>query len=131
MKQGRTYTEKADVYSWGMIFIEVFLRLETFEAINNQFANMNTVGKENCPPLIEDYTHLIRNLITTCWDHNAANRPTMSNIATQMIELYKSFPGGNIPLAIRNHLVEEIDHREINKFSVSIKLEGSTGRSIQ
>ena len=117
MCQGNEYTDKSDVYSWGIILWEVFSRQQPFNELNHRFDIINSVGMGNRPMLTEEHSEPIRNLITACWDQNASNRPTMNHVVKQMVKLCKSFPDGDVPLAITDSFV---DRREINTLTVSI-----------
>uniref|UniRef100_A0A7G3AK56 Mitogen-activated protein kinase kinase kinase 7 n=1 Tax=Lutzomyia longipalpis TaxID=7200 RepID=A0A7G3AK56_LUTLO len=96
--ESSTYTEKCDVFSWGIILWEVLSREQPFKEIEHTFTIMWSVHKGHRPPLIEGCPRPIENLMTSCWDPNPSNRPSMSKVVATMEELCKFFPGGDIPL---------------------------------
>lgn len=74
------YTEKCDVYSWGIIFWEVLTRKKPFYNGLNALQIMWSVYKGKRPPLILDCPAVIEDLIVRCWDGTAINRPNMSEV---------------------------------------------------
>ncbi|KAG4079104.1 hypothetical protein HA402_001075 [Bradysia odoriphaga] len=93
--EGYTYTEKCDVFSWGIILWEVLSREQPFKDIEFTFSIMWSVHKGQRPPLIEGCPKPIEILMTTCWDPSPAARPSMEFVVNQMNELCRFFPGAD------------------------------------
>ncbi|XP_034482261.1 mitogen-activated protein kinase kinase kinase 7-like [Drosophila innubila] len=82
-----TYSEKSDVYSYGIVFWEVMSRKKPFYYLTNEepLIIMEKVTKGERPP-IEDTKDLknVRNLIEKCWDKNPEKRPSMHNLVSEL-----------------------------------------------
>ncbi|CAH1972154.1 unnamed protein product [Acanthoscelides obtectus] len=75
------YTEKCDVFSWGIILWEVVSRKKPFyNKGGTAFSIMWAVHKGKRPPLIRNCPLPIENLMTTCWDHDPKNRLSMAEV---------------------------------------------------
>uniref|UniRef100_A0A1B0DBN5 Mitogen-activated protein kinase kinase kinase 7 n=2 Tax=Phlebotomus papatasi TaxID=29031 RepID=A0A1B0DBN5_PHLPP len=96
--ESSTYTEKCDVFSWGIILWEVLSREQPFKEIEHTFTIMWSVHKGHRPPLIEGCPKPIENLMTSCWNPDPSLRPSMSKVVATMEGLCKFFPGGDVPL---------------------------------
>uniref|UniRef100_A0A1L8DKR2 Mitogen-activated protein kinase kinase kinase 7 n=1 Tax=Nyssomyia neivai TaxID=330878 RepID=A0A1L8DKR2_9DIPT len=115
--ESSTYTEKCDVFSWGIILWEVLSREQPFKEIEHTFTIMWSVHKGHRPPLIEGCPRPIENLMTSCWDPNPSNRPSMSKVVATMEELCKFFPGGDTPLEyedIEGCIDNDVDSLDMN-----------------
>uniref|UniRef100_A0A1Q3F2W5 Mitogen-activated protein kinase kinase kinase 7 n=1 Tax=Culex tarsalis TaxID=7177 RepID=A0A1Q3F2W5_CULTA len=96
--EGSTYTEKCDVFSWGIILWEVIAREQPFRSIENSYAIMWRVHQGTRPPPIEDCPRPIAQLMTSCWNQNPTKRPSMQEVVDTMNQLCKFFPGENEPI---------------------------------
>lgn len=104
------YSEKCDVFSFGIILWEVLSREQPFKDIELTFSILWNVHKGNRPPLIEGCPKPIEELMTTCWSKNPSERPGMDYVVQVMGELCKFFPGGEVPLDYS--VVEEAEEEE-------------------
>lgn len=104
------YSEKCDVFSFGIILWEVLSREQPFKDIELTFSILWNVHKGNRPPLIEGCPKPIEELMTTCWSKNPSERPGMDYVVEVMTELCKFFPGGDVPLDYS--VVEEAEEEE-------------------
>uniref|UniRef100_A0A182LTQ6 Mitogen-activated protein kinase kinase kinase 7 n=1 Tax=Anopheles culicifacies TaxID=139723 RepID=A0A182LTQ6_9DIPT len=96
--EGSTYTEKCDVFSWGIILWEVIAREQPFKHIDSSYAIMWRVHRGCRPPLIEHCPKPIEQLMIQCWDKNPISRPSMKEVVSVMNELCKLFTGENEPI---------------------------------
>lgn len=92
------YSEKCDVFSFGIILWEVLSREMPFKDIELTFSILWNVHKGNRPPLIAGCPRPIEELMTSCWARNPSDRPNMDYVVEVMSELCKFFPGGDVPL---------------------------------
>ncbi|XP_058175424.1 mitogen-activated protein kinase kinase kinase 7 [Anopheles ziemanni] len=96
--EGSSYTEKCDVFSWGIILWEVIAREQPFKHIDTSFAIMWRVHQGSRPPLIDDCPKPIEQLMIRCWAQDPINRPSMKEVVSVMNELCKMFTGENEPI---------------------------------
>ncbi|KAK6307074.1 hypothetical protein J4Q44_G00222220 [Coregonus suidteri] len=99
LKASSNYSEKCDVFSWGIILWEVITRRKPFDEIGGSaFCIMWAVHRGTRPPLIKDLPEPIENLMTHCWDKDPAQRPSMEEVKHTMASLMKYFPESDEPL---------------------------------
>ena len=80
-----SYTEKCDVYSWGVILWEVLSRRKPFDELNGPpFAVLWAVSKGTRPPLLQKCPNKLQSLMVKCWDANASVRPSFAEIVEEM-----------------------------------------------
>jgi len=111
--EGSNYSEKCDVFSWGIILWEVLTRRKPFDEIGGPaFRIMWAVHNGRRPPLIQNLPKPMETLMTTCWSRNPPERPSMAEVARVMSAMYQFFPGGDEPLVITrtNELDDEGDY---------------------
>ncbi|CAG7816772.1 unnamed protein product [Allacma fusca] len=94
--ESKNYTEKCDVFSWGIILWEVFTRQKPFHDIGGPaFRIMWAVHQGKRPPLIAGCPPPIEKLMTLCWDKDPSCRPAMDEVVRQMSHLCELFPGAD------------------------------------
>lgn len=97
--EGSKYTEKCDIFSWGIVLWEVLSRQKPFKDVDNTYSIMWKIHKGERPPLIPfDFPERIKNLITACWATKPELRPSMQLVVKEMNELVLAFPGADEPL---------------------------------
>ncbi|XP_060947140.1 mitogen-activated protein kinase kinase kinase 7 isoform X2 [Limanda limanda] len=97
--EGNNYSEKCDVFSWGIILWEVITRRKPFDEIGGPaFRIMWAVHNGTRPPLITNLPKHIESLMTRCWSKDPSQRPSMEEIVKIMTHLMKYFPGSDVPL---------------------------------
>ncbi|XP_061559985.1 mitogen-activated protein kinase kinase kinase 7 isoform X3 [Phycodurus eques] len=97
--EGSNYSEKCDVFSWGIILWEVVTRRKPFDEIGGPaFRIMWAVHNGTRPPLIKNLPKPIENLMTRCWSKDPSQRPSMEEIVKIMTHLMRYFPGSEEPL---------------------------------
>uniref|UniRef100_A0AAV2K8C6 Mitogen-activated protein kinase kinase kinase 7 n=1 Tax=Knipowitschia caucasica TaxID=637954 RepID=A0AAV2K8C6_KNICA len=97
--EGSNYSEKCDVFSWGIILWEVITRRKPFDEIGGPaFRIMWAVHNGTRPPLIKGLPKPIESLMTRCWSKDPSQRPSMEEIVKIMTHLMKFFPGSEEPL---------------------------------
>ena len=110
--EGPRYTEKCDVFSWGIIFWEVIAREQPFKYIENSYAIMWRVHQGSRPPLIENCPKPIENLMTSCWNKNPELRPSMQQVVEVMSELCSFFPGADEPIIYEISQSEDVSRKK-------------------
>ncbi|XP_062322890.1 mitogen-activated protein kinase kinase kinase 7 isoform X1 [Osmerus eperlanus] len=97
--EGNNYSEKCDVFSWGIILWEVITRRKPFDEIGGPaFRIMWAVHNGTRPPLIKNLPKAIESLMTRCWSKDPSQRPSMEEIVKIMTHLMRYFPGSDEPL---------------------------------
>ncbi|KAL4649049.1 mitogen-activated protein kinase kinase kinase 7 isoform X2 [Arapaima gigas] len=97
--EGTNYSEKCDVFSWGIILWEVITRRKPFDEIGGPaFRIMWAVHNGTRPPLIKNLPKPIESLMTRCWSKDPSQRPSMEEIVKIMSHLMQYFPGSDEPL---------------------------------
>ncbi|KAM3861261.1 mitogen-activated protein kinase kinase kinase 7 [Diretmus argenteus] len=97
--EGNNYSEKCDVFSWGIILWEVITRRKPFDEIGGPaFRIMWAVHNGTRPPLIKNLPKPIESLMTRCWSKDPSQRPSMEEIVKIMTHLMRYFPGSEEPL---------------------------------
>ncbi|XP_056436599.1 mitogen-activated protein kinase kinase kinase 7 isoform X1 [Gadus chalcogrammus] len=92
--EGSNYSEKCDVFSWGIILWEVITRRKPFDEIGGPaFRIMWAVHNGTRPPLIKNLPKPIESLMTRCWSKDPTQRPSMEEIVKIMTHLMRFFPG--------------------------------------
>jgi len=87
---GWVYSEKCDVFSWGIILWEVLARKKPFDEIGGQtFRIMKTVHSSQRPPLLRDCPKVIEDLMTKCWAEKPEERPSMKEVELKVEHIFK------------------------------------------
>ncbi|CAL4103423.1 unnamed protein product, partial [Meganyctiphanes norvegica] len=96
--EGQLYTEKCDVYSWGIILWEVLTRRVPFHDLGLAVRIMWAVHQKQRPPLVHGSPKIIENLMTRCWDHVQDNRPRMDEVIESVQFISKYLKGCDEPI---------------------------------
>ncbi|KAI0241093.1 Mitogen-activated protein kinase kinase kinase 7 [Lamellibrachia satsuma] len=97
--EGSNYSEKCDIFSWGIILWEVLTRRKPFDEIGGPaFRIMWAVHNGTRPPLIKGCPPPLQVLMTKCWSSNPMERPSMSEVVRIMSHLASFYPGSDQPL---------------------------------
>jgi len=75
-----TYTEKADVYSFGIILNEIAMRKPPYYGIDKKEVAKNVASKNDYRPAIKNCPKEFAELMIKCWDFYPSKRPTFSQI---------------------------------------------------
>ena len=79
--KGNSYSEKADVFSFGIILHELASRQPPYYGIDRKEVAKNVSNKPDYRPQIsKSYPKEWVDLMVKCWDHNPTKRPSYSEI---------------------------------------------------
>lgn len=107
--EGSKYTEKCDVFSWGVILWEILSRKKPFENIGGSaYRIMWAVHTGQRPPLLQNCPQPIEDLMVRCWNKVPSERPSMNEIVEFMTHLLGFFSGHLKP--IKYSLIDEINN---------------------
>jgi mitogen-activated protein kinase kinase kinase 7 len=117
--EGSTYTEKCDVFSWGVILWEILSRQKPFDNIGGSaYRIMWAVHVGHRPPLLENCPQPIEDLIIMCWNKTPRLRPSMDVVVTIMTSLLEFFSGYLEPieycLVKKSNNVDNLKHNTID-----------------
>ncbi|XP_077540658.1 mitogen-activated protein kinase kinase kinase 7-like [Haemaphysalis longicornis] len=108
--ESSTYTEKCDIFSWGIILWEVLTRRKPFEDCGPPaFCIMWAVHQGKRPPLIRGCPAVLEQLMVRCWSQNPEQRPPMAEVKELMEQLSALVPGADVPIAYPQPPREQAD----------------------
>lgn len=88
-----SYSEKCDVYSFGLSFWEIINERRVFPRYEN---NLNALIKSRCenyetPPITDDMLPRLVTLLERCWDKNPRQRYVSSPPSLCLLAVHASF----------------------------------------
>lgn len=87
---GKKYTEKADVYAFGIILWEILTRLEPYEDKEPMQIVVEVVNNDLRPTIPEQFKDAsLVSLMKDCWDPDPNKRPTFNIICDRLSDLIK------------------------------------------
>lgn len=115
--QRNKYSEKADVYSFGIVLWEVFTGLRPYS--DGEFQNMNqaqlmfNILENNARPPLEGMDAALQQLIVDCWNVDPKLRPSFSEAVVRLRRLkepdnFADFLAKHAPNDISDTRTEEI-----------------------
>ncbi|EFA86258.1 ankyrin repeat-containing protein [Heterostelium album PN500] len=113
--KGEKYSEKVDVFGFGMILYELFTRRVPFHDYEPVQASFKVVSGERpiIPPTVDSRW---AKLIQRCWDHLPANRPSFQEI----IQIIQQLPIVNIKVFTPNDIImHPFNQQHLNSDSTS------------
>ena len=115
--EGSRYTEKCDVFSWGVILWEILSRRKPFDEIGGSaYRIMWAVHVGQRPPLIEGCPKPIEDLMTRCWHKSPEERPSMDEVVEIMTTLSQFFNGHLEPVEYSRSLAsQEVNENHVSK----------------
>jgi len=88
--QKNPYTEKADVYSYGVMLWEILTRKLPFDSYTFQHQVEDDVIRGIRPDIPEDCPPVYAKLIRDCWDANPRTRPAFNTVVDVLVGMVRS-----------------------------------------
>ena len=83
------YTEKADVYSYGVVLWEIVSRKDFFGEIKNTSMIESKILKGERPPIPDNIPQIFKNVISGCWASESDDRPSFQQILDLFSDTFK------------------------------------------
>lgn len=80
----KSYTEKADIYSFGIILWELASREPPYKQLSGIQVSIEVVEKKLRPPVSPDWPKPFSNLMERCWGEDPSSRPTFKEILGEL-----------------------------------------------
>eukprot|EP00004_Rigifila_ramosa_P001005 TRINITY_DN1099_c1_g1_i5.p1 TRINITY_DN1099_c1_g1~~TRINITY_DN1099_c1_g1_i5.p1 ORF type:complete len:211 (+),score=58.37 TRINITY_DN1099_c1_g1_i5:1099-1731(+) len=90
--RGEPFTEKADVFSFGILLLQIFSRTEEVYEVNPLVAAVRVATESFRPSVSQNLPPEIHTLITACWAEKPENRPNFSEIVDKLEQIFQVPP---------------------------------------
>uniref|UniRef100_A0A3Q7IGK9 Protein kinase domain-containing protein n=1 Tax=Solanum lycopersicum TaxID=4081 RepID=A0A3Q7IGK9_SOLLC len=80
MLQHRSYSQKVDVYKFGIVLWEIILGLLPYPSMSVVQAAFDVVNKGARPIIPNGFFPILSDIMTCCWDSNLNKWPTISQV---------------------------------------------------
>jgi len=87
------YSEKADVYSFGMVLWEIMARKTPFGELNSWNIPV-AVTRGDRPVIPKEWPSSVSKLIVKCWDQKSKNRPPFGEILATLLKIQAAIADG-------------------------------------
>ncbi|XP_067951528.1 mitogen-activated protein kinase kinase kinase 7-like isoform X2 [Watersipora subatra] len=124
--EGNRYSEKCDVFSWGIVLWECLSRKKPFEEVGGStYRIMWAVHEGKRPALLRGTPAPLEKLMTKCWSKIPADRPSMDEVVRIMLEIIPFYKEKLTPLAFPGSDEESADEekRSLSNESESLQIE--------
>lgn len=89
--QSQRYTEKADIFSFGVIIWEILFRQIPYAGMNSVQVSIAVITQSMRPPVPSDTPPELSKLMQDCWNTNPSQRPVFPEIIARLKEVQAMF----------------------------------------
>lgn len=111
--ESRNYTNKVDVYSFGIVMWEMLTESVPFKGLNAIQVAIKITKENERPEIPPNTPKSLRSLIKKCWDRDPNKRPTFSQIYRFLLRKAAFYPGTDLNAI--DKLVAEIKNQEFKR----------------
>ncbi|EAX96657.1 TKL family protein kinase [Trichomonas vaginalis G3] len=115
---GEQYTNKVDVYAYGVLLYQLLTDLIPFDGKITTIALGKKITSGERPPIPETLPTFYSEIITACWAQEPESRPTFEQIYRHILEATDYFPNTNV-MEYRSY-VAKVMNGDNNTFTGSI-----------
>lgn len=94
------YSERADVYSYGMILWQMFADDLPFRALTREQFLVNVVKGGERPVLDPEWPADLCDIISSCWQVRQDGRPSFGTIVRRLECLLEDLESGNLDVSV-------------------------------
>ena len=80
----KSYTEKADIYSYGIILWEIASREAPYKTLNGYQVSVDVVEKKLRPTVLPEWPRPFTSLMERCWADDPTTRPNFKEILAEL-----------------------------------------------
>jgi len=100
-------TEKADIYSFGIVMWEIFTRSQAYSEFKDFRTFKQATLSGNRPKLPETWPDELQNLLLLCWDATPGNRPSFEQVVHKLEEIFAKVEQSEYEAAVNEKILDE------------------------
>ncbi|CAG8512298.1 3779_t:CDS:1, partial [Racocetra fulgida] len=116
---GGSYSQKTDVYAFGIIIWEICSERKPFADRNHNTSLALDICRGLRPEITKDTPVFLQDLMPKCWHTDPAKRPTANEIHKQIISWYECYEEEILVKEIQDQINEENNNIRIKELQFS------------
>lgn len=109
LEEGQSYSNKVDVFSFGMLLFTVLTGKEPFAEVKNTTVKTNKIMNGERPDIPDTVSNVYKELIEVCWDTLPENRPSFDYILLLLSKPEYIVPGAD-KAEVRKYLLKVVKY---------------------